>query len=424
MLENKTYNYIYKTRNIFNGKEYIGVHKTNKLNDGYIGCGVYSQNHAKNIQKNNNSVFVKAVLKHGYDNFIKEVLQFFDTYEEALEVEKSKVNMEYIKRKDTYNTALGGMGGLNIASIKSFELVDSNGNIYEGENIREFCRQKNLNYSSIVKLLLGKQQVSQGFYLKNNIPENILVFDLIENIVYQTCDLHTWCKNNIPESIVKTNTGTSNMLLRVLTKYTSLYNNRWWCCYEKDYKGYIEIDPSSIQNGFMYTISFDNEVFTFTSVANFIKNSGLTHHGFNLLEKELVENYKGYELVSKEWLFKDIEQKEVKGLPLYKKAEVKKTRKGVSLSEEHKKAIGNANKGKKHPPKSQETRNKISEAKKGTLTEWTCKEVIDTATSIIYKSLKIACKELGFSKYATIKGYLSGNRPNKTTLLYTVIFNN
>lgn len=316
------YYYLYKTKNIINNKEYIGVHKTDNLRDGYIGCGVKSQNIALTKTKTINSAFISAVVNYGYDYFIKEVLQFFNTYEEALEAEKNIVTLEYIKKKDNYNTAIGGLGGFNTASIKPFELVDFEDNTYKGKNIKEFCQQRGLNYTSISKLVAGKQHTSQGFHLKNNTVKNILIFDLIENIIYQTYNLNTWCKEHITKSIIKNSKGTNNMLFRVLTKHQNLYDNRWWCCYEKDYKGYIEIDESKIKNGFIYTISYKEELFSFASVANFVKNSELTRHGFNLLEKGIFDNFKGYKLISKEWLFKDIKQKEIKGLSLSKKHKI------------------------------------------------------------------------------------------------------
>lgn len=89
----KKYHFVYKTTNIINGKEYIGYHGTNDLDDGYLGSG---------------KLLKRAVEKYGPKAFTREILDFFDDPIEALEYEKKIVNGEYVKKDNTYNLSIGG----------------------------------------------------------------------------------------------------------------------------------------------------------------------------------------------------------------------------------------------------------------------------------------------------------------------------
>lgn len=87
------YHYFYKITNKINGKYYYGVHNTNNLNDGYFGSG---------------KVLKLAYQKYGIENFEKDILEFFDTEEEAFAHEKEIVNEELIKKDECYNVQIGG----------------------------------------------------------------------------------------------------------------------------------------------------------------------------------------------------------------------------------------------------------------------------------------------------------------------------
>jgi hypothetical protein len=93
----KKFNYFYRIENLINGKFYFGVHGTDILADGYIGSG-------KRLKY--------AIRKYGIENFKKEILEFFDKYQEALDYEAEIVNEDLVLDPNCYNLKKGGRGGL------------------------------------------------------------------------------------------------------------------------------------------------------------------------------------------------------------------------------------------------------------------------------------------------------------------------
>jgi len=99
--------YLYKIENKLNKKIYIGIHSTENIDDGYMGSiALVSQ----------------AIEKYGKNNFSKTILEYCDSREKLVELEKKIVNKEFVARRDTYNLSVG-RGGATSTWEKSNEKI-------------------------------------------------------------------------------------------------------------------------------------------------------------------------------------------------------------------------------------------------------------------------------------------------------------
>lgn len=96
MVMEKEFNYVYITTNIKNGKQYVGSHSTNNIDDNYLGTGRY---------------FLRAVKKEGKENFKREILQICENILEARELEGPAIEKYNTLYPNGYNLSpKGGIG--------------------------------------------------------------------------------------------------------------------------------------------------------------------------------------------------------------------------------------------------------------------------------------------------------------------------
>ena len=88
------YHYFYRIINKNTNQYYFGIHSTNNLNDNYMGSGTFLK---------------KEYREHGKENFIKEILKFFDDRKTLLEYEKKIVNEDILSDPLCLNIAKGGV---------------------------------------------------------------------------------------------------------------------------------------------------------------------------------------------------------------------------------------------------------------------------------------------------------------------------
>lgn len=99
----------YKITCNITGKYYIGSHKTDNIDDGYMGSGRFIR---------------QSIMQYGVENHTKEILGVFDTREESLELEHRLVKEKrQLEREQCLNASSGGF---------SFDYVNATGkNVYD-----------------------------------------------------------------------------------------------------------------------------------------------------------------------------------------------------------------------------------------------------------------------------------------------------
>lgn len=152
---------IYKITNKLNAKFYIGMHKTNNLNDGYMGSG---------------KLIRRAIKKHGKENFTKSILHVFSNAKEMKAKEAELVTVS----EETYNLCDGGHGGWSYVNRMQKNLYGLNGMPgYGAENLRwgrEYWDNKDPTYydklSSLGRAALDIKYPNGTFFGKTHSEES------------------------------------------------------------------------------------------------------------------------------------------------------------------------------------------------------------------------------------------------------------
>lgn len=159
----KKFNYFYKIENLINSNFYFGVHRTDNLDDDYMGSGVRLK---------------RAYKKYGEENFKKEILLFFDNYNEALDYEAEFVSEQLILDPSCYNLKPGGSGGFcnEEHRIKAQSLGGKKSIYYLIEKIKNDI-DFNVYFSASVKAGLDKKRetgwINRGFKNKHHSSKTI-----------------------------------------------------------------------------------------------------------------------------------------------------------------------------------------------------------------------------------------------------------
>lgn len=184
-MENNFKYIVYQTINIVNNRIYIGVHKTNKEFDGYIGNGV-NINYPSTYM-NPKYPFQFAVKKYGTANFKRVTLFEFDNEEQAYIKERELVNLDFVLRDDTYNCILGG-------SLRP--LYYYRRKIYQFKEDGSLVKEWNDIYEVSEFFETWKQSFYQAIHNKNRLLGYYWSY-------YDEIDVSTYSNPNHPQKVYK-----------------------------------------------------------------------------------------------------------------------------------------------------------------------------------------------------------------------------
>lgn len=181
---------IYKITNQINGKFYIGKHRTDDINDNYMGSG---------------KLLKKAIKKYGIENFIKEYIGIFDSEKKMNLAEKILV---IIDKEVCYNLCPGGYGGwgyINSKNLNNSKNQCSLGGKITASKGGGFLKRKHTNQTK--KYISLKKKGNKHFFGKKHSEETKKIMSekaKINNIgknnsQYGTC----WITNGVENKKIK-----------------------------------------------------------------------------------------------------------------------------------------------------------------------------------------------------------------------------
>lgn len=255
---------VYQTINRKNYKAYIGVHKCEDYDDGYIGSG---------------TLLKTAIDKYGYDSFYRFVLFSYETAEEAYNKEQELVNEEWISSDETYNVVIGGIGNSKDAySDRSKKIIcHQTGIIYE--SVTNAALEIDVSASSISKVINNpNEHVKNLHFFTTDVydPKIKVIFPInqtLRRIVYLNNKKIFSSIKEAADQLKLNYKSLRNVLLFKTVDNVHALDGHYFL-YEYEYDPTI---PLSIITRKLFSPSLNKTFNTATEAALFLKRKNLSH---------------------------------------------------------------------------------------------------------------------------------------------------
>jgi hypothetical protein len=269
---------IYRFTNNKNNKVYIG--KTSNFRERI--------NSHKFNYKNGDTVFYKALRKHGWGSFCIDIIYQTKNHEHCLEMETYFI-YEYnsyisFENSNGYNMTLGGEGSLG-ANTKTYNFYDIYGNYYTITNLYQFCTEKNISSKVMYDLANGKR-LKYDIYIsalkEKRKFKTFKLYDTIKQEIIEITDLSEFCEKNGYNKV--------NMM-RLVTNGVNHYDI---------FKNINKIDYIPMEER-KYSFIFKGQIITIINLKDYCEQNNLSYTKMNDLYRgkckshgDYINNYPDY----------------------------------------------------------------------------------------------------------------------------------
>jgi hypothetical protein len=149
--DQRAFHFVYKTTCSITGNYYIGMHSTDKIEDGYLGSG---------------QRLWKSIAKYGKENHKREIIGYAKSRKELSALEESLVTKEEVAKQECMNLRIGGEGNFPAFEVQptTKEKLSTTGTarwtrdrLKMREQLEEELKNFKLTRKQILEILLTKE---------------------------------------------------------------------------------------------------------------------------------------------------------------------------------------------------------------------------------------------------------------------------